>query len=125
MSVNNYDSRRPIYIPDGIWLSQDEYNVKCTNNPLYDFCSFLSLEEGEHKGKICAVIATKICRLEHATPNRFRCESCPLAIQDLQNIALIAEEAMVLTPSSDSKLARVAKHAIFNHNNKKTFSFLF
>jgi len=105
MLPSNHDSRTPIYIPEDIWLSEQEYATKTNNHPLYDFCSYCP-PDGEHKGMICATMATRVCRLENAPPMRFRCEICPLHAEDAE----LEDAVMVLTPSSDSKLGRVSKH---------------
>jgi len=104
-----------IFISAGTWLTKEDYNKKVSACLDYDFCSFCATD-GEHKEKVCGTIATRICRLEKVDKSRFRCETCPLDMLDDDS-----ESTMILTPSSDSKLARVSKHI----NSQKRSIFLF
>ncbi len=91
-------------VPEDIWLSESDLSLKITYYPQYDFCSYQATDE-KHKDLYCAMIATRICRLEKVEKTRYRCEECPLDAQDI-----VQGDTMILTPNSDSKLARVSKH---------------
>jgi hypothetical protein len=137
MSTENrgHDSQTYVSISQGRWLSQEEYNSKCMNNKKYDFCSYSC--DDENKGKICGIIATKICRLETTDSSRFRCEECPLHAEDIYIVRCSRESITVdmttiisdisdmndLTPSSDSKLGRVSKYLTGRGNKRFWYDF--